>query len=101
MKIMNSAVAVVFGSMLLMTATGCGKSKALLAAEDYQKDTCACKDAPCVANAAQKFATHSAEMATAKGSEAEAITNATSAAAQCATKVTMASVPGMPAMPGK
>jgi hypothetical protein len=101
MKIMNSAVAVFFGSMLLVGVTGCGKSKALLAAEAYQAETCACKDAACVAKAAQNFATHSAEMATARSSEAEAITNATSAAAQCATKAAMAGVPGMPAVPGK
>jgi len=101
MKIMKGAFAVFFGSMLLVGATGCGKSKALLAAEEYQKETCACKDAACVASASQKFATHSGEMATARSSEAEAITNATSAAAQCATKVTMASVPAMPGMPGK
>ena len=101
MKMMKAACTVFFGSMLLVGATGCGKSKALLAAEEYQKDTCACKDAACVTAAAQKFATHSGDMTTARSSEAEAITNATSAAAQCATKAAMSGVPGMPGMPGK
>ncbi len=101
MKIMKTMSLMFVGSMLLVAATGCGKSKALLAAEEYQKETCACKDVACVTAATQKFATHSSDMATAHGGEAEAITNASSAAAQCATKVTMASVPGMPAMPGK
>ncbi len=101
MKTMKSAFAVLVGSMMLVGVTGCGKSKALLATEEYQTETCACKDAACVTAAAQKYASHSGDMSTAKGGEAEAITNAASAAAQCATKVTMANMPAMPAMPGK
>jgi hypothetical protein len=95
MKTMKLAGALAVGSLLVLTA-GCGKSKALLAAEDYQTATCACKDAACVAASAKKFADNAQDMATARGSEADAITKATTAATDCAMKVSMASMPAMP-----
>ncbi len=100
MKAIKIAFALCFGSMMLVT-TGCGKSKALLAAEEFEKNACACKDATCVADASKKYAEHAKEMATASSGETEAITKATTAASECVTKVSMAGIPGMPAMPKK
>ena len=100
MKTMKLAGAVTVGLLLVLT-TGCGKSKALLSAEDYQATTCACKDAACVTSAAKKFADNAQDMATARSSETDAITKATSAAVECATKISMAGLPGMPGMPPK
>lgn len=99
MKAMKIAFAVCFGSLLLAT-TGCGKSKYLEAAEEYQKEACACKDAACATAASQKFASHAAEAASLSGSDAEAATKAATAASECVTKAAMAGVPGMPPMPG-
>jgi hypothetical protein len=100
MKSMKIAFALCLGSMLLAT-TGCGKSKALLAAEEYEKAACACKDMTCATDASTKFAAKAADMASASGSDAEAVTKATSAAAACVTKASMAGIPGMPGMPKK
>ena len=100
MKTMKLVGPLAVGLLLVLT-TGCGKSKALLAAEDYQTTTCACKDAACVTAAATKFAGSAQDMATARSSEADAITKATAAAAQCATKTSMAAMPAMPGMPPK
>ncbi len=101
MKSVKIAFALCFASMMLVAATGCGKSKALLAAEEYEKDTCACKDAACVGEAAKKYAEHAKEMAGASSGEAEAIGKAATNAGACATKIAMSGVPGMPAMPKK
>ena len=98
---MNSikiAIALCFGSMMLAT-TGCGPSKLLQAAQDYEKAACACKDLACTAEAAKKYGERAKEAGAAGGSEAEAIGKATTAATECMTKITMANVPGMPAMP--
>jgi hypothetical protein len=95
MKAMKIAFVLCFGAGLLAT-TGCGKSKALEAAEEYQQAACACKDAACATAASQKFAARAADMASASSSEAEAITKATSAATECVTKAAMSGVPGMP-----
>jgi len=99
MKTLKIAFAVCFGSLMLVTA-GCGKSKALVNAEEYEKDTCACKDVACVTEAGKKYAEHAKDGASASGGEAEAITKAVTAASACQTKITMASIPKMPAMPG-
>ncbi len=99
MKTIKIAFALCFGSMMLFAATGCGKSKALLAVEEYEKAACACKDATCATTAAKAFADKSADMATASSGDAEAITKASTAAAACVTKAAMAGMPAMPAMP--
>ena len=99
---MNSikiAIALCFGSMMLAT-TGCGPSKLLQAAQDYEKAACACKDLACTADAAKKYGEKVKEAGTASSSEGEAIGKATTAAAECVTKITMANIPKMPAMPG-
>jgi|SRR5580693_3138771 hypothetical protein len=100
MKSIKFAFAVCLGSMLLAT-TGCGKSKALMAAEEYEKDTCACKDAACVGEAAKKYSAHASDMASASSGETEAISKAASNAAACATKAAMSGLPAMPGMPKK
>lgn len=88
------AFALCCGSLLLAT-TACGKSKALMAAEDYEKDACACKDAACVTDATKKFSAKAGDMASASGSEAEAITKASTNASTCVTKISMAGIPTM------
>jgi hypothetical protein len=95
MKSIQIAVAVCFGFVL----AGCGPSKALLSAQEYEKDACACKDAKCVAEAAKHYADRAHDAATAKSDETDAITKAATHAAECSTKAAMAGVPGMPAMP--
>jgi hypothetical protein len=92
MKITMIAVALCVGSM--MFATGCGKSKAVLAVEEYEKAACACKDAACATAASQAYAAKSADMATAGSGDTEAITKATTNAAACVTKAAMAGMPG-------
>jgi len=92
-------VALIMTGGLLLVGAGCGKSKALMAVEEYEKDTCACKDAACVAEAAKKYAAHASDMASASSGETEAITKATTHASECATKIAMSGVPAMPGMP--
>ena len=99
MKTMRLTGCLAVGALLLLT--GCGKSKALMDAEAYQTETCGCKDTTCVTTAAKKYSDNAQDMATAKSSEAEAISKATTAAAECTTKVAMAAVPAMPGMPPK
>ncbi len=100
MKTITNASGALFLGALMAFATGCGKSKALEATEEYEKATCACKDVACITAAAKKYGESSKEMAGAKSGEAEAITKAATNAGQCATKVTMASIPAIPAMGG-
>lgn len=96
MNMIKVAFALCFGSLMLAT-TACGKSKALMAVEEYEQTACACKDAACVTDAAKKFSAKASDMATASSGEAEAITKATTNATTCMTKISMAGVPGMPA----
>lgn len=100
MKMIKATFALCFGSMMLLAASGCGKSKALMAAEEYEKAACACKDAACATAATKAFSDKAGDMASASGGEAEAITKASTAAAACVTKAAMSGVPAMPAMPG-
>jgi hypothetical protein len=95
MKSIQIAFALTFGSFLLLT-TGCGKSKALLAAEEYEKSACACANAACLTDVSKKFAENAKDMSTASSGEAEAISKATTNAATCITKISMAGLPGMP-----
>ncbi len=100
---MNSikiALALGFGSMMLVTA-GCGPSKLLQAAQEYEKAACACKDVACTAEAAKKYGEKAKEAGPGGSSEGEALAKATSAATECATKLATANIPGMPAMPKK
>ncbi len=100
MKTIKIAFALCFGSMMLVTA-GCGKSKALLNAEEYEKAVCECKDLACTTAPAKKYGENAAkDAASLSSSETEAMTKATTHAGECLTKLTMASVPKMPAMPG-
>jgi hypothetical protein len=94
MKATKIVFALCFGSLML-AATGCGKSKALLSAEEYEKDACACKDTACITTASKKFADRAKDMATASSGETDAITKSTTKATECVTKVTMSSIPGM------
>lgn len=100
MKSIKFACVLCFGSMMLATV-GCGKSKALLSAEEYEKEACACKDVACVTEATKKFGERSKDAASMSSSEAEAVSKASTNAAACVTKITMASVPAMPGMPKK
>jgi hypothetical protein len=101
MKAIKIAFALVVGSMTVFTA-GCGKSKLLIAAEEYQTAACACKDDKCTTEATKKYAEKTKEAAgSGAGSDGEAIGKATTAATECVTKIAMSSVkmPAMPAMP--
>lgn len=98
---MKNVIIGILGMGLLALGTGCGPSKLLTAAQDYEKAACACKDIACTTEASKKYADAAKEAGAAGSSEAEAITKATTAAAACVTKIATSSVPGMPAMPGK
>jgi hypothetical protein len=93
---MTSTLTVLGFGLLTVLASGCGKSKALMAAEEYEKAACACKDVACVTAATKAFSDAAKDMGTASSSEAEAITKASTNAAACAMKVTTANIPGMP-----
>ncbi len=95
MKTIKIANVLLLGTLLAL-ATGCGKSKALMAAEAYETAACACKDAKCATEATTKYTQSAGDMATAKGGEAEAITKASSAAANCVMKASMAGLPTAP-----
>ncbi len=74
----------------LFAVVGCGKSKVLEAAENYEKEACACKDAACTTAAAQKYAEAVAkDPSSVSGGDAEAITKATTNATACTTKLAM------------
>jgi hypothetical protein len=80
----------------------CGKNKLLVAAENYEKEACACKDAPCANAAATKFAQETKQggvMAPTTGADAEAYRNAVQNATQCVSKLTMPALPAMPNLP--
>jgi hypothetical protein len=96
MKLIQIAFAMCFGSLLL---AGCGPSKQLVAAQEYEKEACACKDVKCTTDAAKKYADKVKEAGAASGSEGEAIGKHVTAATTCVTKLATANVPGMPAMP--
>ena len=97
MNMIKVAFALCCGSLMLAT-TACGKSKALMAVEEYEQTACACKDVACVTGATKKFSEKASDMSTASSGEAEAITKATTNASACVTKISMAAVPGMPAV---
>ena len=97
MKSIKIAIALCFGSMML---AGCGPSKMLQAAQEYEKATCACKDLACATEASKKYQEKVKEAGVAGGSEGEALGKATTAAGECLTKLTTAAIPAMPAMPG-
>ncbi len=94
MKMSIVGTAVVLGATMLLT-TGCGKSAALTMSEEYETAACACKDTACATAATKKYSDNAKDMVTAKSSEADQITKATTNATQCVTKLAMASVPGM------
>jgi hypothetical protein len=87
---------------LAILAMGCGKSKQLQAAETYEQEACACKDAQCAAAATQKFTEATGgigvgnRMLTESGTaDTQAVTKAMTNANACVMKVSMAGVPGM------
>lgn len=89
--------------VLGLLATACGKNKLVEAAETYEKAACACKDNACATAATTKFASDSAAGASSQpsGGDAEVYTKLTTTATGCVTKLAMAGIPAMPAMPAK
>ena len=87
------------GSLGLIGCGG-GAEELVKAAQKYEADTCACKDAPCVTKAAEAYSKTSQELAgkkmTPSEDDAKKITDATTKATECATKAAMAGVPGAP-----
>ena len=75
---------------LLLLAGGCGKNKAVKAAEDMAAAVCACKDAECAMKALEKGSAQLAKMTEEKGTESDAkeLMKAMSKAQECATKLT-------------
>ena len=94
MNMIKVAFALCCGSLMLAT-TACGKSKALMAVEEYEQNACACKDAACVTEASKKFSAKASDMATASSGEAEAISKATTNATTCVSKISMVGIPGV------
>jgi hypothetical protein len=85
-----------------LVLAGCGKNKMLEAAENYEKEACACKDAACATTASTKFAEETkknASSAPTSGSDAEAYSKAVQKATECVTKAAMSNMPTMPNMP--
>jgi hypothetical protein len=92
-----NATKIFLAGALMFALTGCGKSKALAAAEEYETAACACKTADCATAATKAYGEKTAETAsTMKSGEVEAMTKATTAAAACVMKISMAGLPGMP-----
>ncbi len=98
MKAIKIAFALCIGSMTVFTA-GCGKSKLLIASEEYQAAACACKDVACTTEAAKKYGEKAKEAGAGSSGDAEAISKASSAASECTQKIIMSSLPKMPGMP--
>lgn len=86
----------VFAAALLLLATGCGKSAALKAAEEYETEACACKTLDCTTAASKTYTEKLTAAGTAKSGETEAFTKSTANAAACVTKLAMAGIPGLP-----
>lgn len=93
-------IATVCASVLVLAA--CGKNKMLVAAETYEKEACACKDAACATAASNKFAEETKKNAMsmpASGADAEVYSKAVQNATNCVTKAAMGNLPAMPNMP--
>lgn len=79
---------------------GGGGEELVKAAQKYETDTCACKDVACTTKAAEAYSKTTQELAgkkmVASEDDAKKITDASTKAAACVTKVAMAGVPGAP-----
>jgi len=98
---MNKLMIATFCASAVLLAA-CGKNKLLAAAENYEKEACACKDGPCATAAASKFAEETKKggvSAPTTGAEAEAYRAAVQNATQCVAKLTVPKMPMMPNMP--
>ena len=73
----------------LILITGCGKHKAVTAAEDYATKVCACKDAKCATEAMAAYAAKAKDLKDATGTDADikAILDADTKATACIAKV--------------
>jgi hypothetical protein len=90
------AMKTVFAVALVVLATGCGKSEALKAAEEYETTACACKTLDCTTAASKAYTEKLGAAGTAKSGEAEALTKSTANAAACVTKLALSGIPGLP-----
>lgn len=68
---------------------GCGKNKAVTAAEDYATKACACRDAKCATDAMAAYAAKAKDLKDATGIDADikAIMDADTKATACIAKV--------------
>lgn len=82
-----------------MAGCGGGGEELVKAAQKYETDTCACKDTACTTKAAQDYTKTTQDLAgkkmVANEEDAKKITEASSKAADCLTKMAMSSIPGM------
>ncbi len=92
--------ALVVSSVLASFAIGCGggAEELVKASEAYATAACACKDTTCASKAATDYGTATQALAGKKMTPSEAdtkkITEATTKATECTTKLAMAGVPG-------
>lgn len=92
--------ALVLSSALVSFAVGCGggAEELVKAAEAYETATCACKDVACTTKAATDYASATQALAgkklTPSEADAKKITDASTKAAECTTKIAMAAIPG-------
>jgi hypothetical protein len=78
-------------TLVTVGLAGCGKNKAVKAAEDMADEVCACKDAACAAEAAKKggeVLMGMAKDATGTESDAKAIVAASNRMQECIKKLT-------------
>lgn len=82
-----------------MIGCGGGADELVKATQKYETDACACKDSACVTKATQDYSKANTDLAGKKlvpsESEAKKITDASTKATECVTKISMAGVPGM------
>ena len=92
--------ALLLSSVLATFAIGCGggAEELVKASQAYETATCACKDTACITKAATDYSTATQALAgkkmTPSEDDAKKITDATTKAAACSTKIAMAGVPG-------
>lgn len=87
-------------SSVAMIGCGGGGEELVKAAQKYETDTCACKDVACTTKAAEEYSKTTADLAgkkmVASEDDAKKITDASTKAAACVTKLAMSGVPGAP-----
>lgn len=94
---MTKLQVVLGGSVMLATLAlaGCGKNKAVVAAEEYTAKICACKDVECAKKESEAFGKKAEELKDVRGSDADAkaIEESMKKALDCSMKLALKDVP--------